>query len=280
MKIEKPENPLITSGPLSIFFVGVGSAFAMEHYQTSILIAKGDTHILVDCGENGPLALNSHGIDVSDIQTLFVTHLHSDHVAGVGHLALKNYYVARPFMKKPKLRCIVNEHMQQLMWDKALSAGLMYNEIIGEELARPLCFEDYFTVVRPTWKQIQPREVWEVKIGEIKLEIFRTLHIPQQAPTWDAAFPSYGLMIDDRVFYSGDSQFDPSLIDQYKHAEAFFHDVQFFPGAVHAPLADLKKLPEDIKKKMFLMHYADNFEEQEIGGFAGWATQGNSYVFE
>jgi len=58
-----------------------------------------------------------------------------------------------------------------------------------------------------------------------------------------------------------------------------FHDVQFFPGAVHAPLDDLKNLPESLKRKMHLMHYSDNYKDHCIEEFAGWTEQGKSYIF-
>ncbi len=58
-----------------------------------------------------------------------------------------------------------------------------------------------------------------------------------------------------------------------------FHDVQFFPGAVHAPLSELATLPAAMRDKMLLVHYADNWQEQDISGFAGWARQGVLYRF-
>lgn len=62
-------------------------------------------------------------------------------------------------------------------------------------------------------------------------------------------------------------------------SEVMFHDVQFFPGAVHAPLDDLRKLPAGIKSKMFLMHYSDDFAHHGVSDFAGWAQQGMIYRF-
>ncbi len=58
-----------------------------------------------------------------------------------------------------------------------------------------------------------------------------------------------------------------------------FHDVQFFPGAVHAPLEELKTLPKEIRKKMHLIHYADNWKDQRIIGFAGFAEERLRYIF-
>ena len=88
-------------------------------------------------------------------------------------------------------------------------------------------------------------------------------------------------MIDDRVFFSGDTKLDPDLVHTYAdRSEAMFHDVKFFPGAVHAPLNDLYGFAPEIKDKMYLVHYADSYENQGIIGFAGWAKQGQPYVFK
>ena len=47
--IDRP-NILKNDGKLEVFFIGVGSAFALKHNQTNFLIIKGDKHILVDFG--------------------------------------------------------------------------------------------------------------------------------------------------------------------------------------------------------------------------------------
>ena len=72
------------------------------------------------------------------------------------------------------------------------------------------------------------------------------------------AFWSTGLIIDDQVFFSGDTRFDASLFNHLPVdlCEMSFHDVQLFnPGTVHASYDELKMLPDNIKKKMYLYHY-------------------------
>ena len=70
------------------------------------------------------------------------------------------------------------------------------------------------------------------------------------------------------------------LFDLYgDRATTMFHDVQFFPGAVHAPLEDLRSYESHIKRKMYLYHRADNWGDQDITEFAGWAEQGIIYRF-
>lgn len=283
---ESSHNPLgptmniENDGHLDILFLGVGSAFAKRHFQTSILITKGKTHVLVDFGMDGPRALDGVGLGMGHIQNVLPTHSHADHVGGIEALALFNRYVGQRYMNKPKLSCIVTPEYQRILWDYTLRGGLEWNEEQPDGRRR-LGFGDFFNIVTPRWKTSTPREIHEVGMGSLKLELFRTNHIPEQAPNWEASFVSYGLLIDDRVFYSGDSQFDTDLLNYYsqRRVEHWFHDVQFFPGAVHAPLADLKTLSEDIKKNMTLMHYSDDWDKQDISGFAGWAKQGTTYRF-
>jgi ribonuclease BN (tRNA processing enzyme) len=271
---------LKNDGELEIFHIGVGSAFAKKHNQMNFLIVKGDAHILVDCGCTGPMALhNVAGINSVDIETLFVSHLHDDHVNGVENLALSNRYIGRKFMGKNKLKIITNREFQAAMWDRKLRGGLEYNEELAD--GKPLTFNDYFDIIRPKWKATMPREIFQVDHEGINLEIFRTRHFPEQAEDWEGAFLSYGLFIDGRVFHSIDTQFDPELIDLYAdRAEIMFHDVQFFPNAVHAPLEDLKTLDASVKAKMHLVHYADDWEKHDISDFAGWGLQGARYIFD
>jgi ribonuclease BN (tRNA processing enzyme) len=284
MKIEPLLNRgslLKNDGELEIFFLGVGSAFAQKNNQCNYLIVKGDKHVLVDFGMTGPRALEeTSGLKSTDIEVVLPTHSHADHVGGLECLALMNRYVGMRFMNKPKIKMIIDENYQRVLWTHTLQGGLEWNEK-DMNTAQKLSFSDFFDVIRPQWKTFSPRETFEVNYEDIHLEIFRTNHIPEQSNNWEASFISYGLFIDNRVFISGDTKFDEELINIYKDkSEVMFHDVQFFPGAVHAPLADLKTLPEDVKSKMYLMHYSDNWKEQDISDFAGWAKQGVRYVFD
>ena len=271
---------LTNGGRLELFFIGVGSAFASTLRQTNFLIIKGNTHIMVDFGMTGPAALlETAGLKPTDIGVLLPTHSHADHIGGLECFGLMGRYVGQRILKKPKPTIIITEEYQSILWDRSLRGGMEYNE---EEMAdrRTLGFGDYFQIVRPTWKTHQPRQIHEVDFNGIHLEMFRTKHIPDSAPNWETSFISYGLFIDSRVFVSVDTRFDRELIDLYAdRSETMFHDVQFFPGGVHTPLADLESLPTEIKRKMFLMHYSDDWAKQYISDFAGLAKAGIRYVF-
>ena len=264
---------------LEIVFLGVGSAFAKTLNQTNFLIIKGNDHVLVDCGMKGPQALlDIAGLKTTDIEVILPTHSHADHIAGIEELAITNRYVGIPFLKKAKLKIVITEEYERILWDHSLRGGLEWNERTEEGIK--LSFGNYFDTIRPRWKTFQPREIWEVYVGGIKIEMFRTKHIPEQSENWEASFVSYGLFVDDQVFLSCDTRYDPELLAYYAPKSVImYHDVQFFPGAVHAPLQNLRTQPPEVKSKLVFKHYTDNFREQDITDFAGWAQQGIRYIF-
>jgi len=271
---------LTNDGKLELFFIGVGSGLADEHFHTNVLIIKGDTHVMVDFGEGASHALKeTSGLTKFDIATVLPTHSHDDHVGGIGTLAVANRYVSTRFMKKPKLKMIIGEEFQRELWTHTLQGSLEHNEM--DPNGAKLQFSDYFEVIRPKWMQWTPRETWEVDYEGVHLEMFRTIHIPEQSSRLEAHYISYGLFIDGHVLYTGDTKFDPELMMIYSaRSEAMFHDVQFFDKGVHASLLELRTLSPDIKRRIHLVHYADNYIEQDVTEFAGWTQQGVRYIFE
>ena len=61
---------LNTEGQLRVVFIGTGSAFAKRRRQSNMLIIQGDHHVLIDCGTQGPLALNDVGLELRSLFTL------------------------------------------------------------------------------------------------------------------------------------------------------------------------------------------------------------------
>ena len=274
---EKP-LPLSNDGTLSIFFLGVGSAFSKRHYQNNILVIKGDDHVLVDCGTKAPQALYELGRSVADVKTLLITHSHADHIGGLEEVMLVGRYVVR---EKPTI--VINPTYQNLLWDMSLRGGSAYNEEHGGNV---LTFGDMWNIIRPRWLSSYPRETHEVDIGSINFKMFRTMHIPEQPDSWQSSFWSCGLVIDDRIMFTSDTRYDPDLIKSFSKMfdfEAIFHDCQFFTGGVHAGIDEIAQFPKTIKKKMYLMHYGDNWEDQiekvDSSGFAGLAKQWHFYDF-
>ena len=49
--------------------------------QTCVLIKAGDEYFIVDIGDGASANLMNWGIDVQKVKAVFLTHLHSDHIA-------------------------------------------------------------------------------------------------------------------------------------------------------------------------------------------------------
>lgn len=270
---------LTNDGQLSLFFLGVGSAFSKRHYQTNLLIIKGQDHLMIDCGTKTPQAFYELGMPIIKLNHYFITHSHADHVGGLEEVMLMARYVTRT---KPNI--YITESYQHTLWDMSLRGGSAFNE---ESDGRNLTFGDMWTVHRPVWLQGYPRETFEFNAGSINIKLFRTMHTPGTAPSWNESFWSTGVIIDDRVMFTGDTKYDHDLItsfDKLFNLETIFHDCQFFPpGGVHASIEELKDLSADIKARTVLMHYGDDWEKhvERVAslGFKGMAQQWVYYDF-
>jgi ribonuclease BN (tRNA processing enzyme) len=282
MKIIENIVPLSlkNDGKLEIIFIGVGNAFAQKLHNNNFIIVKGDKHILVDFGLRGPAGLNLNtGLNNYDIETILPTHSHSDHIGALELLTLTNRYIGRNVFHKNKLQMIITDEYKNQLWEQSLRGGLACNEI--NEFNEYLTFDDYYEVISPKKVDSNSRTKYEIDFGTINLKFFRTNHVPDIALVPEQAFISYGLMIDDKILFSGDTKFDKGLIDEYgEKSEIIFHDCSFTPNPVHSSIDELKKLPSNIREKMLLMHYSDDYQDKDVSDFKGLAIEGVRYIFE
>ena len=289
-KICKNGEPLQleTSGNLRIVFLGVGSAFTKRKRQSNFLIIQGDYHVLVDCGTLGSLALDDIGLSVTKVQCYLPTHSHADHIGGFEEIALVNRYITNS-LNKPKM--IIVEEYQDLLWAKSLSGGIEFCET---KKGKPLQLTDFFDILRPKEIEILGQKTWLYQHGPIDLVFMRTRHIPDSTTSIDEAQWCSGILVNNRVWVSGDTMFDRDYPTSFSEiSEVMFHDCQMFKGGVHASYSELMTLPAEVRSKMYLYHYNDNWDNPKtwVGtsdnftgdpfqdGFLGWAQQQVAYDF-
>ena len=263
---------LKNSGRLSVFFIGTGSAFSKRYFQTNVLVVKGDDHLLIDCGTLCPYALEkNYGLELKQIDNILLTHPHADHIGGVEELALVDRYI-----KKQKSNLVITDEFKQLLWDESLKGGLKINE------EGTLSLDDYFTQIVPEKIVEEPFDIYEANVGSINVKLFRTNHVTCKAQGIYQI--SYGLIIDDKVLYPCDTQFNREQLEylvQTFPVKVIFHDcdISGYSEGVHASYAQLKTLPENIKAMTYLCHYNGRAEEMkpEEDGFRKFARPGVWY---
>jgi len=81
---------------IEVFFIGTGAAIpSKKRGHTTVALRRGGEIFLFDCGENTQRRLIEEGISPMKIENIFVTHMHTDHVAGLFPLPETMYLLKR-----------------------------------------------------------------------------------------------------------------------------------------------------------------------------------------
>jgi len=140
--------------------IGCGNAFSKKSGHQSFLLEEDGEYLLLDDGSRVPYDLWKQGFDVRKINTFYVSHIHDDHVNGLGEHLLERYdfqnfprkwddfmndsyrieiktqfgkssyqeikkdYWKPNTYKKYAPRLIAHDHIMRDLWDKTLSGAL------------------------------------------------------------------------------------------------------------------------------------------------------------
>ena len=275
---------------MKIIFAGCGSAFTTEEYfqSNAIVQAPSGKRLLIDCGGDIRFALGRLGLGSKDIDAVFISHLHQDHIGGMEYLALTKFFTRKPDAPRPILFCV--PELMEPLWE-CLRGGLETLE------TKVMNITDYFDC-QPV--PINSSFIWE----EVRFTPVQTVHImsgykimnsyglmikhcqPSVPPTRCKVIP-FGADIQTQgrvAFFTTDTQFCPNQINKfYDLADIVFHDCETTPfrSSVHAHYDDLKTLRDDVKKKMWLYHYAPSpKQDPKADGFRGLVTRGQEFEIE
>lgn len=258
---------------MNITWLGTGSAFCMmDNYQTNALIEFDDGYrLLVDAGGDLRFSLRDAGLSYLDINGVYISHLHADHIGGLEYLAFTTFFDPR-YEGKPDL--FVSEFMVDDLWARSLSGGLASLQ------AQKANLSTYFNVQ-------SVKKNGNFQIGDQVFNLVQMIHFVN-GYTFELSF---GLVTDvgtETVFFTTDTQHAPNQIkDFYNTASLIFQDCETAPfrSGVHAHFDELKELPGETRAKMWLVHYQDNviadwdvWQEKAISaGFRGFVKKGQSF---
>ncbi|MFD0711008.1 MBL fold metallo-hydrolase [Paenibacillus sp. GCM10027626] len=222
-----------------IQMLGTGSAFAKKYFNNNALFFKNEKIAMLDCGITAPWALHQLGYTFNDIDALFISHIHADHIGGVEEFAFQRKFV---YNRLPAL--FIPEPLIEPLWEHSLKGGLWQEDTPA--------LEDYFRIT-----PLYERQEIEIVPG-LTVEAIRTKHINGKA--------SFSYLINKHFFYSADIRFTPELLQSLcdRGCQTIFHDCQLTsPAAVHTSLDELLTLPTEIQQRIWLMHYGDAMPEFE-----------------
>lgn len=289
---------------VEMLFAGAGSAFCVNprsgNWQSNVLLTvtsdQGVTKsLLIDCGGDVRHALAELGKSHRDVDAVYVSHPHADHVGGLEWLAFLGKF--DPGYVRPAI--VGNHRVLRNVWEYSISGGL--RSIEGEDVHLESFFDSHYL-----------GENQHFIFNGLKCDLLNVVHIMDNREI----VPTYGLLLHmpggKQVFFTTDTQHSPKQIGHfYKRADTIFQDCetgyaglaqrepdfdQPFKSGVHAHLEELDGLPDDQKAKMHLYHYQDGTLDQnrvvpegamspvearaDEMGFRGFVRKGNLYFWE
>lgn len=228
---------------MSFSFVplGVGDAFSARWYSSCLALEHDDRLILVDCPHpiRKMLRESFHAsVDLDRLEGVALTHLHADHASGLEGYAYYSFFVLHR-----KARVLAHPAVRARLWEASLAGGMEHLGEPGTPSARAYGEDDFFDYVHV-------EEQTPAELGPFRIECRRTRHhIPTTAFRISAGGATLG--------YSADTAFDPTLIEWLAEADLIVHETNY---GIHTPYEKLAALPADLRAKMRLIHYPDDFD--------------------
>ena len=282
---------------MKMTFVGCGSAATTpEYWQSNVLLtADSGKHMLIDAGDDARHSVREAGYESSDIDAVYITHLHGDHVHGLEWLAFDTCF--NPNLDRPKLYCRGDADTQTglfyELWEHSQRGAL---DSLQGKMANITEYFDCHVIGDNesfVWEGITFTPVQSVHIMAgfcIRYSYGLLIEYPKRVVQESINVTDLQAgesIVQGRpycVFFTSDTQFCPNhIMDFYRKADCIFQDCETSPykSGVHAHYTELQTLPEDIRKIMWLYHYQPNPTFDAVGdGFAGFVKKGQEFVID
>jgi len=229
---------------MSFIPLGVGDAFSTRYYSYSIVVEAEGTTLLIDCPHpirkmlHEASATSGFPVDLPDVDAVLLTHLHADHCSGVEGYGFFSYFILGR-----RGRILAHPDVLAKLWDGHLAGGMhrLFDDS-GDGYEYPT-LETYFETLPLSIEH-------PVRFGPFDI-VCRFTHHP--VPT-----TALRITVGDRTLgISSDTDFDPTLIEWLSEADLFIHETN---RGVHTHYEPLAELPAEVRAKMRLIHYPDDFD--------------------
>jgi ribonuclease Z len=195
------------SDEMRVTLLGTGTPFPNpERFGSAILVEVAGKRLLFDCGRGVVIRLAQVQVNPKEIDGLFLTHLHSDHVVGIPDLWLSGWFLGRdrslPIWGPPGTRSMAEQLVQAFGFDVR----------IRQASPDPLPGKG----VEIDAKEIEQGEIYND--GLARVSAFLVDH--------GTVKPAFGYRVDSAghsVVISGDTKFCQNLVDNARDADCLIH---------------------------------------------------------
>jgi ribonuclease BN (tRNA processing enzyme) len=223
---------------VSVRVLGCGDAFGSGgRFQTCFVVTSKSGCCLIDCGATAMVAMRRFEVDPDSIDTVFISHLHGDHFAGLPFLLLQQQFIGH--RERPLTIAGPPETRLRLL----AALDVMFPGSASMDWRFPLRFTEL------TAGRIE-------QLGPFAITAFAVVH-PSGAPAF-----ALRLEVADRIIaYSGDTEWTETLIDVGRAADLLLSECYSFKGKpkFHLNYKTLKSNIERIEaKRVLLTHMGED----------------------
>ncbi len=192
---------------MKLTVIGCGDAFGSGgRMQTSYLVEAGATRFLIDCGASTLIGFNRLQLDPNTVPTIFISHLHGDHFAGLVWWLLHAKHVA----KRTAPLTIVGPAGVEARLKAA--AEVLFPGSMKVTMRHELAF-----------RELAPEQRCEV--GAVAVTPFEVRH-PSGAPSYALRFEVDGKVLS----FTGDTEWVESLVRAGRAADLYMMECYQFEG--------------------------------------------------
>jgi ribonuclease BN (tRNA processing enzyme) len=219
-------------------FVGCGDAFGSGgRFNTCFHLVGTGINALIDCGASSLVALNKLAIKRNDIDVIFISHFHADHVGGLPFFILEASHV----LKRDRPLTIAGPPGLKARYPELMEAAFPGTKTM--QLRFPLTLREL---------EIGRR----CEIGPIGVTPFHVLHDDRAGPCLGFRFEAEGKVIG----FSGDTEWTDALIDIGRETDLFVCEcyMREKPVKTHMVLTALEQHLRQIRPKRLILTHMSN----------------------